>query len=265
MATNSVLTGESRYKIRVLDRAIRVLSLLSDGRPRTQIEISEGIGLSSSTTFRILVTLSMYNYVKRDEVSGQYQLALACLELARAYQDSNDLRRVALPELESLRDETKETVHLAILDKMEIVYLEKLSGLYAIGIMTSRVGGRAPAYCTGIGKVLLAYQNLETVREYFQKNGLSKFTEATITNLDELICELDLVRQQGYAFDNGEHEQEVRCIAAPIFNFRGDAEAALSISGPDARMDPLDANREMIEKAKWTAMNISRQLGYQPK
>lgn len=265
MATISALPGESRYKIRVLDRAIRVLSLLSDGKPRSPIEISEGIALSSSTTFRILVTLSIYNYVKRDEVSGQYRLGSACLELARAYQDSNDLRKVALPELEALRDDTKETVHLAILDKMEIVYLEKLSGLYAIGIMTSRVGGRAPSHCTGVGKVLLAYQNPETVRAYFQKHGLPRYTEATITNLNELLRELESIRKRGYAFDNGEHELEVRCIATPIFDLRGEAEAALSVSGPDARMDPLEANLEMIEKAQQTAMSISRQLGYQIK
>ena len=136
--------GDTRYNIRVLDRAIRLLSLLSDGIPRTPVEISEGIGLSSSTTFRILATLTYYNLIKRDEKSGEFSLGLACLELARAYQDTNDLRRVALQELHELRDEVKETVHMCILDKMEIVYVEKIDGLHAIGIMSSRIGGRAP-------------------------------------------------------------------------------------------------------------------------
>lgn len=254
--------GETRYNIRVLDRAIRLLSLLSDGKSRTPIEISEGIGLSSSTTFRILATLSYYNLIKRDEKTGQYGLGLACLELARAYQDNNDLRQVALPELEALRDEIKETVHLSILDKMEIIYLEKLSGLHAIGIMSSRVGGRSPAYCTGVGKILLAYLNPEQVRTHFIQHGLPGFTDTTITDLDELMHELTEVRRLGYAFDRGEHEHEVRCIATPIFDFNGLAVAALSISGPSARMDPLENNTEMIEKAKETAMRISRQLGY---
>jgi DNA-binding IclR family transcriptional regulator len=256
--------NETRYNIRVLDRAIRLLSLLSDGKPRSPIEISEGINLSSSTTFRILATLSYYNFIKRDEATGQYRLGLACLELARAYQDSNDLRRVALPDLEELRDETKETVHLAVLDNMEIVYLEKLSGLHAIGIMSSRVGGRAPAYCTGIGKVLLAYQNSEQVRNHFDKYGLYRFTDTTITNLDELMQELEKVRMSGFSFDKGEHEYEVRCIAAPIFDITGHAVAALSISGPHARLDPLEDNQEMIEKTKKAAQNISHQLGYLP-
>lgn len=254
--------GETRYNIRVLDRAIRLLSLLSDGKPRTPIEISEGISLSSSTTFRILATLSYYNFIKRDEKSGEYGLGLACLELSRAYQGNNDLRRVALPDLEALRDDIKETVHLSILDKMEIVYLEKLSGLHAIGIMSSRVGGRSPAFCTGVGKTLLAYLNPEQVRAHFAQYGLPTYTETTITDLDDLMRELARIRLQGYAIDRGEHEHEVRCIAAPIFDIDGLPVAALSISGPSARMDPLQDNIEMIQKAKETAMKISRQLGY---
>jgi len=254
--------GETRYNIRVLDRAIHLLSLLSDGKSRTPSEISECIGLSSSTTFRILATLSYFTFVKRNEKTGQYSLGLACLELARAYYDTNDLRQVALPELEALRDEVKETVHLCILDKMEIVYLEKLSGLHAIGIMSSRVGGRSPAYCTGVGKTLLAYLNPEQVRAYFTKHGLPAFTSTTITSIDELMYELMEIKRLGYALDRGEHEYEVRCIATPIFDVDGFAVAALSISGPSARMEPLENNPEMIEKAKETALRISRQLGY---
>lgn len=135
MTPQSEKGNEARYNIRVLDRAISILKLLSDGKPRTHLEVSEGIDLSPSTTFRLLATLSYHNYVKRDEKTNRYTLGLACLELAHAYQASNDLRRVALPELEALRDDVKETVHLAILDQMEIVYVEKLSGLHAIGIM----------------------------------------------------------------------------------------------------------------------------------
>jgi DNA-binding IclR family transcriptional regulator len=256
--------NEARYNIRVLDRAIRILELLSDGKPRTPLEVSEGIGLSPSTTFRLLATLSYYNYTKRDERINQYRLGLACLELARAYQDSNDLRRVAIPELEALRDDVKETVHLCVLDHMEIVYVEKLSGLHAIGIMSSRVGGRAPAHCTGVGKVLLAYAKPELVNGYFQKQGLAQFTDTTITSLEELGYELSTIRKNGYAFDRGEHEHEVRCVAAPIFDISGEVVAALSISGPRDRMEPLQENLTLIEKAKQTAWRISRQIGYQP-
>lgn len=254
--------SETRYNIRVLDRAVRILFLLSDAKPRTLNEISEAIGLSPSTTFRLLSTLTYYRFVKRGEHTAQYRLGLACLALARGFQDSNDLRTVALPELETLRDITKETVHLAILDNMEVIYLEKIPGLHAIGLMSSRVGGRSPVYCTGLGKVFLANMKSEHVAAFLEQHGITKFTDTTITDPDELIRQLDQVRQQGFAFDYGEHEQDVRCIAAPIFDSEGQVIAALSVSGPGIRMDPLEAKEDLIHKTKETAMSISRQLGY---
>lgn len=257
--------SDSRYNIRVLDRAISILNLLSDGKPRILNEISELVGLSPSTAFRLLSTLAGYRFVKRDEKSGQYSLGLACLELARSYHESNGLRGIALPELEALRDDTKETVHLAMIDNMEVVYLEKLPGLHAIGIMSSRVGGKAPAHCTGVGKVLLAYQKVELVKAFYEKQGLETFTEATISSLENLLSHLKLIKERGYAFDLGEHEHEVRCVAAPIFDFEGKVVAALSISGPAGRMDPLADNLEMIQKATQTALKISHQLGYSTK
>jgi len=260
--TDSDKQKESRYNIRVLDRAFSVLSILSDGKPRTLNEVSEAIGLSPSTTFRLLTTMVSHSYVKRNENNNQYQLGLACLYLARAYQDSNDIRKIALPELEALRDDTKETVHLAILDDMEVVYLEKLPGLYAMGIMSSRVGGRSPVHCTGLGKVFLAYLSPDELRSFFAKKGLRRYTETTITDLSELLEHLATIRNQGYAFDKGEHEFEVRCVATPIFDINGQVVAALSVSGSSIRLDPLEKNKEIIQKACNTASSISRQLGY---
>jgi DNA-binding IclR family transcriptional regulator len=147
---------------------------------------------------------------------------------------------------------------------MEIVYLGKLAGLHAIGMMSSRIGGRAPAFCTGVGKILLAYQDQDEVREYYRTHAPFPFTSATIVDLDLLMNELIDIQQQGFAFDRGEHENEVRCVATPIFNLNGQIEAAISISGPSIRMDPLEENHLMIERAKQTALNISRQLGYIP-
>lgn len=251
-----------RYNIRVLDRAFRILSLLADGQPRVLAEIAECIELNTSTTFRLLSTLTYYRYLKRNEKTGQYKLGLACLELAMGYTSSDNLREVALPELEALRDETKETVHLAVLDRMQVVYIEKIPGLHAIGLMSSGVGRRAPAYCTGVGKALLAYQNEEHVREYYRKKGFLSFTSTTITDINQLQQQLHKVRSQGYALDNGEHEDEVRCVAAPIFDREGKAIAAISISGPALRMDPITENHELIERIVDTAAKISNQLGY---
>jgi len=245
-----------------LDRAIRILTTLSDGTPRTLAQLSEAIGVSNSTTFRLLATLSFYDLVQRNEVSGSYSLGLGCLQLARAYLGSSDIRREALPELEKLRDETTETVHLAVMDQMEVVYLEKLEGLDAVGLMSSRVGGRAPAHCTGLGKVLVAYTPIELVRAYYQEKGLKRYSNKTITRLDELLEHLEGVRRQGYAFDLGEHEPEIRCIAAPVRDFSGKVVAAISVSGTAHRMNPVTSNQAFINKILETARVISVRLGY---
>jgi DNA-binding IclR family transcriptional regulator len=251
-----------RYNIRVLERAIRILGLLSDGKPRSLQTLSREIKLSTSTTFRQLSTLSLHRYVERDEQTGQYTLGLACLELAQAYYKGNDVRRAALPELDRLRNETRETVHLAVLDEMEVVYIEKLEGLQPIGLMGSRVGGRAPAYCTGVGKALLAGIPHDEVRRSFAGKRFRRYTPHTIMTLKELFTELAAVNARGYALDKEEHEAGVCCVAAPIRDMKGDVIAALSVSGPLDRLDPIEANDDMIANALRTARQISARMGY---
>lgn len=254
----------NQYEIKVVGKAVRVLRVLSDSVPRTLTEISEELDINISTTFRLLATLTNHNFLQLDNSTGKYRLGLACLELARAYQTENELLLVAHPELESLRDATKETVHLAALDGMEIVYLEKLEGLYAIGLMSSRVGKRAPAHCTGVGKALLSYVNPEIVQASVDGSDLKRFNERTIVEADELIAHLEETRKRGYALDEGEHEDEVRCVAAPIFDRTGEAVAAVSVSGPRSRMDPVSQNEDLIKLTLQTAHKISARLGHNP-
>lgn len=241
---------------------MRVLRLLSDGRPRTLTQLSAESGMSVSTTFRLLATLSAHSLLERDRGDGKYRLGLAVLEMARSYLEGNDLRRVALPVLERLRDETGETVHLGILDDMEVVYLEKLHGHHAIGLMSSRVGGRSPAYCTGLGKVLLAHRDPHEVERHFEANGLKSFTSNTLRTVPDLMQHLESVRAQGYGLDDGEHEPEVRCVAAPVFELSGQAVAAVSVSGPGARMDPLQGQWQLIQRVQQAAAEISHRLGH---
>ncbi|MFV1858909.1 MAG: IclR family transcriptional regulator [Anaerolineales bacterium] len=251
-----------RYNIRVLERAIALLSLLSDGQTKRLPELAKSIELSESSTYRLLSTLTSHDYVAHDKRRGGYRLGLACLELARAYQAGSDMRQVALPELEALRDETSETVHLGLLADMEVVYLEKLPGLHAIGIMSSQVGGRSPSYCTGLGKALLAYLDPETVRSHFDVRRLHRFTPNTITNLGELIRHLSRIQQQGYALDMEEHEPEVRCVAAPVFDPNGEVVAAVSVSGPAGRIKSLMDEQDLVGRTVRASQGISRDLGY---
>lgn len=255
-------SNSDRYNIRVVDKAVRVLNVLSDGKPRTLTVLSKEMDINSSTTFRLLATLKSHKLVQLDESTGNYRLGLACLELSRAYHTGSAVRRAALPEMETLRDDTMETVHLGILDGMEVVYLEKLEGLHAIGLMSSRVGGRAPAYCTGLGKALLAHAVQGTNANDLEDYQFKRHTKDTITDRNELIRCFEQVRKDGYALDVGEHEKEVRCVAAPIFDQYGKTVAAISVSGPRGRIDPVEENFELINRTKQAALDISIRLGY---
>ncbi|MCK4801868.1 MAG: IclR family transcriptional regulator [Anaerolineales bacterium] len=254
----------TRYNIRVIDRTINVLKLLSDGIPRTLTAISREISISSSTVFRILATLSSYNFIQKDDNTDEYKLGLACLELASTYLDSVDIRQQARPELKKLRDLTSETVHLAILDQMEVVYLDKFHTLHAIGMMSSHVGGRAPAYCTGLGKVMLAYQDQDIVRAYYQENGMIEYTGKTITDVETLMKHLAQIRSQGFSKDDGEHEHDVRCLAVQIYDFSGSVVAAISISGPSERLNSIDQDHKLIGWIQQAGMEISKNMGYSP-
>lgn len=253
----------TRYNIRVIDRAVGLLNLLSDGKPRTLTEVSKGLNINSSTTFRLLATLLSHSLVQLDEATGNYRLGLACLELSKAFHTGSEVRRVALPEMEALRDDTMETVHLGVLADLEVVYLEKLEGLHAIGLMSSRVGGRAPSYCTGLGKALLAHTLPNPLKDHLDPLSLQRYTDNTIVDHAELLDHLEAVRKRGYALDRGEHEIEVRCVAVPIFDRSGKTIAAISVSGPRNRLDPIEDNHELIERTRQTASNISMRLGYQ--
>ncbi|MHA2265574.1 MAG: IclR family transcriptional regulator [Candidatus Thorarchaeota archaeon] len=257
--------NSNQYNIRVVEKTIRVLRVLSDGKPRTLTEISQEVEINTSTTFRLVATLTSHNYLEFDDVLGKYRLGFACFELARAYQVENMLLRVARPEIENLRDSTRETVHLAVLDGLEIVYLDKLESLHAIGLMSSRVGMRAPAYCTGVGKALLSHSDPEAILEYMKSGNLKRFTERTIVDPDELFKHLEEIRRRGYALDEGEHEDEVRCVAAPILNPSREVIAAVSVAGPRNRLDPVDQNDELIQMTLQTAHEIAAKLGYSPR
>lgn len=252
----------ARYNIRVVDRAVSVLNVLADGKPRTLTELSKELDINSSTTFRLLATLRSHNLVQSEDSTGNYRLGLACLELSRAYHTGNELRQAALLEMKVLRDDTMETVHLGVLDDMEIVYLEKLEGLHAIGLMSSRVGRRAPAYCTGLGKALLAHSDPNFIQDNIEKVNLQKYTDKTIISQAELLNHLEHVSRRGFALDMGEHEKEVRCVAAPIFNQYGKIVAAISVSGPSGRIDPVEHNQDLIDRTLRAAYNISKNLGY---
>jgi IclR family KDG regulon transcriptional repressor len=249
-----------RYVTRSVERALSILHLFVLGEAEIGLsDISARAGLHQSTVFRLLVTLSASGFIEQNRQTGRYRLGPAALSLGQAFMRHSDLRQIAEFPLASLRDRSGETVHLATLDRAEIIYLEKLPGLHPIGLMSSRVGDRSPAHCTGLGKALLAHEPEPLIREYF-KAGLRAFTPRTITHIGTLLRELEKVRQSGYAVDDEEHEVGVVCVAAPVSDSRR-VVAAISVAGPAERIREEDRDSKLTEQVLAAADEVSAKLG----
>jgi len=252
--------SRDRYVTRSVERALTILQLFALGEAEIGLsDISARAGLHQSTVFRLLATLSAAGYTQQSPLTGRYRQGLSALSLGQAFLRHSDLRQIAEPALASLRDQSGETVHLATLDGTEVVYLEKLPGLHPIGLMSSRVGDRAPAHCTGLGKALLAHQPEAVVREAYRQ-GLTGYTPRTITRIGALLTEMEHVRQSGYAVDDEEHEAGVVCVAASVSDSR-QALAAISVSGPADRIREKILDARLPEQVLAAANDISLHLG----
>lgn len=250
-----------RYVTRSVERALSILHLYVVSEAEIGLsDISARVELHQSTVFRLLVTLSASGFTEQNPDTGRYRLGPAALSLGQAFMRHSDLRQIAESPMASLRDRSGETVHLATLDRAEIIYLEKLPGLHPIGLMSSRVGDRSPAHCTGLGKALLAREPESVIREYFKVGGLRAFTPRTITRMGDLLRELEKVRQTGFAVDDEEHEVGVVCVAAPVSDSRR-VVAAISVAGPADRIREENRDSQLTEQVLAAAAEVSAKLG----
>jgi DNA-binding IclR family transcriptional regulator len=172
-----------------------------------------------------------------------------------------DLRETAHPHLVALRDRTRETTQIAILDHWQVVYLERMISPFPVGVMRSRAGAILPAYCTALGKTLLAFMPEAEVEAWAATQKFPALTPSTITSGRRLLKELRVIRHRGYGIDDEEREKGVRCLAAPIQNHHGEVVAAVSIAGPIDRLPRELEGSEIAAAVVATARAISIDLG----
>jgi DNA-binding IclR family transcriptional regulator len=250
----------SAYRTRSVERVLAVLNVFIDAGPNlTLMQVCEATGLTPSTAYRLMANLVAWGYLEPDREGNAYRLGLTVIRLAGVALGQLDVRVKAAPLMDELRNRTRETVHLAALDGRHIIYLEKLEGLHAIGLMSSRVGRTAPAHCTALGRVLLAFNPDRA--EAILEGPLEAPTARTVVDPKALRALLALVNEQGYALDLGEHEPEVRCVAVPIRNHSGTVIAAMSVSGPAQRIEPM-LSEGLVAEVVGVGRNVSGLLGY---
>jgi len=228
-------------------------------------DLSTKVDLAKGTTHRLLSTLAFLNYVRQDAETKKYHLGFKLVELGNRLLSQIDFRTEARSFMVDLAESTKETVHLVILDQNEVLYIEKVEALgHPTGLrMVSMLGSRLPAHCSAVGKVLLAALPKEKLEEIVRCKGLPRRTENTIVDLAKLKEALQQVRKNGYALDREENEIGIRCVAAPIYDQRGEVIAAISISAPVSRTKTQMLKTVLKDKVTETALNISRKIGYQ--
>ena len=253
---------DGRY-VQSVERVLNILEIMArEGAPITVTELAEKVKLKISTVHRLLTTLVHRGYVEQED-DNKYRLGLKLMEIGNSVLYYSDIRTVARPFLEELVDSCNETVNLAILDGTDVVYIDQVESKNLIIVkMLAQVGNRGPVHCTSSGKALLAFLPDEKLEETVSKLDMVKYTNETITDLDNLRKELKRVRNDGYAVDWGEREEHVRCIAAPIFNHEGRAIASVSISGPSTRITTYYMKNELVDLIQETGERISHKMGY---
>jgi IclR family transcriptional regulator, KDG regulon repressor len=253
------VAGEPRA-VRSVSRAIGILRLLAKEERLTSAEVSKLTGFPKSSVHEILITLNEERLIIRNSETGKYSLGIGLFELGDAARKELEVRAVAEPHLRALNQKLDETVQLSIVDDNEVLFLDAFESTKRLRTY-SVIGVRSPAYCSSAGKCILAFSEQKVIDTYLKEVRLDRFTSKTIADADDFRAELKKVKEQGFAIDDIEHEEDVRCVGAPVFNHNKQAVAAVSITAPSGRLRiakvPAYAKAVMA-----TANEVSTRLGF---
>ncbi len=254
---------QSRYFINSLARGLAVLGVLADAGEAVNLTfIANSLGISMATAYRFMYTLESLGYVERDSDNRTYQLKPKILSLGHNYFNSSNLWQSAHPYLLKACREHGETFNLAVLDDINILYIDRVKTQKILDI-NLEIGSKLPAYCTSMGRVLLAALPIDEAQERLRQAERKSLTATTVTSLESLMSIIDDVRRQGYAINSGEMAPELRSVAAPVYNSDGKVAAAVNIAVNASQYDEERLRREAVPAVIGVAGAISLALGYQ--
>ncbi len=229
--------ADRRGQVQALQRALRILGTLADSHEGLGLkEVAEMVGLPPSTVHRLLTTLESARFVRYEAGEGLWQIGVQAFVVGCAFARNRDLFRIARPYMRHLMEGSGETTNLYIEDDGEAVCIGQVESRHFVRAI-ARPGGRVRMHASAAGKALLAWREEAELSRILRRHGLERFTERTIDRPAVLREHLTLVRRRGFAVDDEENAPGVRCVAAAIFDEGGRAVAAISVSGPKARMD----------------------------
>lgn len=250
----------SRYRVPILDRTLDLLELLArQPGGLTLTAMTEALQMPKNSVFRIATTLSLRGYAERDEIAKTYRLSRRLLGLGHAAVGGDRLIQAAAPILTALRDATGETALLGTLAGQQGVVLDQVPSSHPVKVVVE-IGHAFTLHTAAPAKAMLAHWDPEALRDFVSRMRFARHTRHTITRASAFLAELQQARASGYALDRGEESETFACVAAPVFNHRGQAIAALWISGPSDRLKPSSLDK-LGPKVRQFADQLSRQLG----
>ncbi|KNH33382.1 MULTISPECIES: glyoxylate bypass operon transcriptional repressor IclR [Pantoea] len=225
-------------QVQSLTRGLTLLELIADSHGSVALtELAQQAGLPNSTTHRLLSTMQQQGFVRQVGDLGLWTIGAHAFVVGSSFLQSRNLLALVHPVLRSLMEQSGETVNLAVLDLSDhqAVIIDQVQCTQLMR-MSAPIGGKLPMHASGAGKAFLAHLGDEQVTALLHQKGLHYYTQKTLMSPQSLKENLALVRKAGFSFDDEEHALGLRCVAAPIYDEHGEAFAALSISGPIARM-----------------------------
>lgn len=253
---------QAQNTIQSLDRAIEVLEHIARHGSQTLSEIAASMGQSPATIYRVLTTFEARGLVEADSLTQSWGIGPACFRIGSAFLRRTSVMERARPFMRSLMETTGETVNLGIRRGSDVVFLSQVETHLAIRAFIPP-GTKSPLHASGIGKALLSTMEPERIAQMVGPGALERFTPKTLPGLDALVADMAVSRARGYAVDDEERTEGMRCIAAPIRDVHGDAVAGISVSGPSHRIGPGDLRR-LGELVKLTARELSHAIGAAP-
>lgn len=254
---------DKKGNVQSLERALQLIDILSEKPDGLSLkQLTELSGLNKSTIHRLLKTLSAHGYVYQYSENESYHLGVKILSLGNTLLKNMDVREIARPFLKELSNKTGDVAQLSIECDGKVVYIDKVDNPDKPIRTISQIGRALPVHCSAAGKVIMAWRSQEEIDKKIGFGPYKAYTKNTITDYDVLMEQLAQVRNQGYATDWFEHQDNIYCIGAPIYDSNHEVVAAISLSSTSLDMNP--ANLEgMYLLVQQTAMKISLGMGYE--
>jgi len=253
--------ADKKYTIQSVEKACDLLIALGNSTEELGVsELSRMLNIGKSTVWKLLNTLENKGFIVKSGNSDKYSLSIKYFQVACQYYNQKPIHTVVRGFMEKLSRKYGETIHFAVKDGDEIVYVEKLDGTFNVNIY-SKIGRRSPLYAPSVGKVILANLEREQIMDFLNRVKLNAYTNKTIANKELLMAELDGIRKKGYAIDNEEYELGIRCAGVPIKNIADKIIGGLSISGTTSRMTD-ELITEMIADLTQASSDIASHIGY---